>query len=140
MLELINPGLWFIANLLVGYITIVVMSFTLAYYFMFDPNATTGGKLIFRFFVSLDGLVLLASVRVFLDPIPDRNWWEIPEHIDVFRPLVLCVIYGYVAFTITSLSVFLVIRKLAPHKVRKANDQPLLKVRSDTSEITTIDD
>lgn len=137
-LQTINTIAYVLSNLLVAYIATVVLVFVVLYYIWFDPRATTAGKFIFRFFFSLVGIIGLVFLGIFVDPSAGRNWSEVPPGIEPWRPILRLVVYGYVAFTITSLAVLLVLRKWKPHRLTTAKDHNLVKVRNDTTEIPII--
>lgn len=132
--ELYNTTAWVGANLLVAYIALTVPVFVIAYYMLFDPRATTGGKLIFRFFLSLVGIILLVFVGTYIDPTAGRDWWTLPPDVEWWRPTARLVGYGYVAFTITSLSVYLARRKWWPQNLKTAPEKDFVRPRSDTTE------
>ncbi len=137
--EVINPIAWVLANVVLAYTAFVLVVFVIMYYALFDPKATTGGQLIFRFMVSLVGVVGLIFLGIFIDPAPDREWFMYPvDYVDAWRPLVRLFVYGYVAFTATSLSVLLIKRKWFPHTLKIAPQQELVKPRHDTSEIPIV--
>lgn len=133
----INTFLWVGSNLLLAYVAAIIVIFVIGYYVLFDPTATTGGKMIFRFMLSLVGIIALIVFGVFVDPATDRAWMSYPEDVDVYRPFLRFAVYSYVAFTITSLAVLLVVRKWKPEWVKKASDLNLVKPRH-TSEIPVI--
>ena len=138
-IEVINPIAWVLSNVVLAYTAFVLVVFVIMYYALFDPKATTGGQLIFRFMVSLVGVVGLIFLGIFVDPAPDREWFIYPaDYVDAWRPLVRFVVYGYVAFTATSLSVLLIKRKWFPHMLRIAPSQELVKPRHETSEIPVV--
>lgn len=129
MMDVINTIAWIGANVLVAYISLAVVAFVVGYYVLFDPRATTAGKMIFRFMLSLVGVILLTFVGTFVDPSHNRSWFEYPDDVDIWRPIARIAIYGYVAYTITSLAVLLWIRKWKPHLVKKASDLNLVQPR-----------
>lgn len=129
----INPTAWVFGNLLVAYDSVAILMFTVSYFVWFDPRATTGGKLIFRFFVSLLGVITLVFIGTFIDPAGDRIWLDLPSDVDLWRPVFRVIVYGYIGVTTTSLYVLLVIRKWRPSKTKAEPD--LVKVRRETSEI-----
>ena len=132
-LESINPFLWIVSNLALIYIGIALILFVVAYQVFFDPKATTGGKMIFRFALSLSLVVSVIYIGIFVDPrheYPgDTVWW---------RPAARLAAYGYVAYTITALIWFLWKRKFRPEKLDTAPDKLLVKPRHDTAEVPTI--
>lgn len=132
MLDTINAIAWVLSNALVAYIAVILMAFITCYYVLFDPSATTAGKMIFRFMLSLVGVIGLVVVGTFIDPTNARNWTHYPGDVAQWRPILRLVVYSFVAFTITSLSVSLVIRKWKPHLVKKASDLDLVIPRHDT--------
>lgn len=138
IIDAINSFLWVGANAMLGYSSVVLMLFLVAYYILFDPRATTGGKLIFQFILSLAGLILLNVISVFIDPSRDNRWYIYPDDVQPWRPIMRFLIYGFVAYAITSLAVLLALRKWWPQKLRKASDIALIKVRH-TSDIPIID-
>jgi hypothetical protein len=126
----INPALWIYSNLLVAYIAIVLVIFVVGYYALFDPGATTAGKFVFRFAVSLIGVIGLVFISLFIDPRAGREWWVWPGDILPWRPLVRAIAYTYVAYTVTGLVILLGLRKWKPHLLRTAPDRDLVKVRN----------
>lgn len=135
----INPALWIAANVVLAYVALALMVFVTMYYALFDPKATTGGRLIFRFMLSLIGVIGLVFVSIYIDPAPDSEWFNYPgDRVDFWRPIVRLGIYSYVAFTITSLAILLVRRKWFPRSIKTAPSQELVKVRHETSEIPIV--
>ena len=137
-LEWINPTFWVMANLTLIYSGVLLLSFTILYPTLFDPSATTGGKMIFRFSLSLSMVVAIIIVGIFIDPWHDIPWYEYPGDIIWWRPTILLGAYLYVAYTITSLVSFLWKRKVKPQTLKRAPDKELVKPRYDTDEIPTI--
>lgn len=125
----INSVAWIIGNLLVAYIAIGVVAFVVGYFILFDPGATAAGRLIFRFFVSLVGIIGLIFIGTYIDPAGDRDWNALPYDVEVWRPILRVFIYGYVSFSITTLAMLLAMRKWWPHRILKAGDRNLVKVR-----------
>lgn len=129
---------WVFGNVVLAYTAIALLAFLVAYYSIFDPSATTGGKLIFRFMLSLAGVIVLVFIGIFVDPSPDREWFIFPEDsVEWWRPILRLAIYGFVAYSISSLAWLLAVREWWPHKVKKASDINLVKVRH-TSEIPIV--
>jgi hypothetical protein len=126
--EPINSFSWITANLLQAYTAAVLLFFVVAYYFWYDPKATTAGRFVFRFMVSLLGVMALIYIGSWLDPAPGRRWNEYPGDVLWWRPILRLVVYTYVAFSITAISAVLVMRKFWPHKLKTA-DKETLKVR-----------
>lgn len=140
MLDVLNNITWIGANLFIAYIALVVILFVIMYYIFFDPKATTAGKMIFRFMMSLVGVIVLVFIGIFIDPSAGNGPFGNPSaHVDWWRPALRFVIYGYVAWTITSLAIALILRKWFPEKVKKKVDLDLVKVRHDTTEIPIIE-
>lgn len=137
-MDVVNSIAWVAANIMVAYIAIVVVLFVVMYYVFFDPRATTSGKMIFRFMLSLVGVIGLIFVSIFLDPPIDRGPFDLTEDVDWWRPVFRLVIYCYVAYSITTLAVALVLRKWFPNRVKKNADLDPVKPRNDTTEIPII--
>ena len=137
-LEWLNPTIWVIANLALIYIGVLLLAFTILYPTLFDPRATTGGKMIFRFALSLSLVVAIIVVGIFIDPRHDIPWYEYPGDTIWWRPIVRLGACLYVAYTITSLVTFLWKRKFYPQKLKRTPDKELVKPRHDTAEVPTI--
>lgn len=137
-LEPINAFAWGFSNVVVIYITIVLVLFTVGYYILFDPKATTAGKFVWRFALSLVGFIGLTVVRFSVSHIEGDNWFLVPNDLPVWYPLLRLTIYGYVAFTITSLAILLGVRKWKPEWIKIAPDKDVLKTRHDTQEHVVI--
>ena len=137
-LETLNPVIWVLANLVLAYVALALVIFVIMYYVLFDPKATTGGKLIFRFMLSLVGVMGLVFLGIYVDPSADRSPFEYPDDVELWRPALRLSIYSYVAFTITSLAILLIRRKWRPHSIKIAPPQDLVKVRHETSEIPIV--
>ena len=137
-LEWLNPTLWVIVNLTLIYSGVLLLAFTILYPTLFEPSATTGGKMIFRFALSSGMVVALIVVGIFIDPRNDIPWYEYPGDTIWWRPIVRLGAYLYVAYTITSLVIFLWKRKFYPQKLKRAPDKELVKPRHDTAEVPTI--
>ena len=122
---------------LLWYVTIALLIFVVGYYVFFDPRATTAGKQLFRFMVSLAGIFFLTAVGGFVRPL-FKNEDGSYTGFATFWAALAVLICLYVAFTITTLSVSLVMRKWFPSRVKKVSDLTLLKPRNDTNEIHVI--
>jgi hypothetical protein len=122
----INTAAWIIANLEVAYISIALIVFVFGYFILFDPNSTTGGSLIFKFTASLVGVIGLIFLSLFIDPSMGRKWFSYPGDVIWWRPLLRLLVYSFVAYTITGLTVLLAYRKFAPHKTHKRPDETTL--------------
>lgn len=137
IIDAVNGFLWVSANVLLAYSAIVLLIFMISYYILFDPRATTGGKLIFQFILSLSGLIVINLIGVFIDPSADNRWFLFPPDVEPWRPIMRFVVYAFIAYATTSLAVLLAMRKWWPHKLKKASDINLVKVRH-THEIPII--
>jgi hypothetical protein len=120
--EFINSLMMVAGRILVGYISFAIVVFVIAYYILFDPRATTAGKFIFRFMLSLVGVILLSFVGTFISPATSGYNRSIPPP-DVFSWITLLriIVYGYVAFAITSLAVLLAIYRWWPTRIKNKN-------------------
>jgi hypothetical protein len=127
--ESFNEFFWITANLLIAYNAIVLVVFVVLYYVFFDPRATTAGRFVFRFMLSLIGVIGLVVIGIFLDPSHDRKWYEDPGDILWWRPFARFVVYGYVAYSVTALAALVVIRKWWPEKIHTSKTRELLKTR-----------
>lgn len=121
---------WIAANLLLAYITGVLLLFVVMYYIWYDPRATTAGRFVFRFMVSLLGIMALVYIGSWLDPAPGRAWNEYPGDVLWWRPALRLIVYLYVAFSISALAVVLALRKFWPHKLTTA-EKKTLKTRTE---------
>ena len=139
MLDVINTIAWIGSNLVLAYIAIVVILFVIMYYVFFDPKATTAGKMIFKFMLSLVGILLLVYIGVFINPAGEGPFSGPSEYVEEWRPVLRLVVYSYVAWTVTSLALALVLRKWFPHKVKKKADLNLVKPRHDTRDIPIVE-
>lgn len=129
-LEELNVFSWVAANILIAYIAVVLVIFVIAYVVLFDPRATTAGRYIFRFFVSLVGVIGLIFISTFIDPAPHRVWDEHPDDVLWWRPLIRVAVYFYVAYTVTGLALLLALRKFKPQWLRTVHDRELVKPRN----------
>lgn len=130
-LQTFNAFAWVGANLLIGYIAVVLSIFAIAYYVLFDPRATTAGRFIFRFVLSLIGVIGLVFVGIFLDPHRGGSGFVYPGDILWWRPTARLLVYGYVAYSVTALVVLVVVRKWWPEKLHTVQTRDLLKARSE---------
>ena len=137
-IESLNPALWVVANIILAYVAAALLVFVVMYYALFDVKATTGGRLIFRFMLSLVGVIAIVFLGIYIDPSSDREWFIYPGDVDWWRPSMRLVVYSYLAFTITSLAVLLVHRKWFPDRLKTAPSGELVKVRHETSEIPVV--
>ncbi len=129
--EAFNSFLWVLSNFLVLYIGLMLVVFLTLYYALFDPRATTAGRFLYRFALSLLGVIALVFISLYLDPAPGRGVMEYPGDVFWWRPALRFVAYLGVAYTVTALNVLLVIRKYFPHMLRTAQDRELVKPRHD---------
>ena len=137
VLNVLNPIFWTIGNLALAYTSIALIVYLIVYFVIFDPWATTGGKLIFQFMVSLASVMALVFIGVYVDPLTDRSWFDLSPDVEWWRPALRLFIYGFVAYSITSLAWLLVMRKWFPHKLKKASDIILVETRH-TNEIPIV--
>jgi len=128
MIDAFNTFFWVGSNILVGYIAVVLVVFALAYPILFDPRATTAGKLILRFVTSLIGVMSLVAISVFIDPRAGGEWFMYPPAIADWRPIVRFAAYAYVSYAMTSLVVLLWYRKFRPQKIQTAPNETTIPV------------
>lgn len=124
-----NAIAWVMSNLLVAYIAAVLTLFVIGYFVLFDPGVTTAGKFVFRFALSLIGVIGLIAVSLFINPAEGRQWTEFPGDILWWRPTIRFVIYAYVAYTVTGLAILIGYRKWKPTRLRTALDYELVQTR-----------
>lgn len=115
-----NPVFWVLSNILIAYIAAMLVVFTVAYPVFFDPLATTAGKFVLLFALSLVGVIGLIFISLFIDPRNGIEWWQYPPDLFWWRPLLRLAVYVCVAFTITGLVVVLWLRKFRPHRLKTA--------------------
>lgn len=127
-----NSFAWIAANVLVIYISVALLVFVMVYSAIFDPKATTGGLLIFRFMVSLVGVVGLVFISIFLNPTDGRAWHAYPGDVYWWRPMLRMVAYAYVSYSTTKLISYLIKRKWFPHKLKKIAPEELVLTRDET--------
>jgi hypothetical protein len=125
----LNLFFWVGSNILIAYIAIALLLFVIAYPVLFDPGATTAGKLVLRFATSLIGVIGLVAISIFINPREGGAWFEYPGDVFWWRPGVRFAVYAYVAFSITSLVVLLWLRKFRPHLLHTAPDETTLPVK-----------
>lgn len=130
-LTTINSLAWIGSNILVAYISVLLVIFVVFYFIVFDPRATTAGKNIFRFITSLVGVIGLVFIGSYVDPVQGRAWNQFPGDVIFWRPILRFAVYGYVGYAVTSLVIVLIIRKWWPWKIRTALDLQLVKPRKD---------
>ncbi|PPI08243.1 hypothetical protein [Rathayibacter sp. AY1B8] len=115
-----NATFWILSNLLIAYIAAMLVIFGIAYPVFFDPLATTAGKFVLLFALSLIGVIGLVFIGLFIDPRNGVEWWQYPPDIYWWRPAVRLAVYTCVAFTITGLVVVLWLRKFRPQLLKTA--------------------
>lgn len=128
-LNAFNSLAWIGSNLLVLYVAVILVVFVVFYFILFDPRATTAGRFVYRFIVSLVGVIGLAFISSYVDPQTGRAWFQYPGDVIFWRPIVRFIVYAYVAYSVTALQVLIIIRKWWPHKLRTALDREILKTR-----------
>lgn len=126
----VNTFAWVSANVTIVYIAAVLLVFVFAYYILFDPKATTAGRYIFRFFMSLLAIIGLTYIGLFVDPQPERPAFAYPEGVAWWRPILRAIAYFYVAFAVTSLAGLLIVRKWFPEKLRTSRDRDMVQTRT----------
>ena len=135
--KVINTVAWVSGNVVLVYTALALLVFLASYYAIFDPSATTGGKLIFRFMLSLAGVILLVFIGIFVDPSPDREWFKSPDGtVEWWRPLLRLAASAFGAPSTTPPARPRAVRK-RPHRAKKASDINLVKVRH-TAEIPIV--
>lgn len=127
----INTIFWVSSNALVGYITAAVYVFLVAYYVMFNPQATTAGRLLFRLLFALGGVMTLVFVGVFVDNRPDEDWLTFPGDTLWWRPTLRILGYAFLAYAVTALISFMVKVRWFPHKLKTPRDKELLRLRQE---------
>ena len=130
-LDGINSIIWVASNLLVLYIGIALIVFVVGYYVLFDTKATTVGRFVFRFALSLIGVIALVYIGLFINPKAGQAWFTYSIDTVWWRPALRLIVYGYVAYSVTALAVLLGIRKWAPQRLRTALDRAIVKPRHD---------
>lgn len=138
VVNVLNSVMWVLGNLSLAYTSIALLAYLITYFIVFDPRATTGGKLIFQFMTSLVSVLALVFIGVYVDPPGDRSWFEVPSNIEVWRPALRLIVYGFVAYSVTSLAWLLVMRKWFPKRLKKASDIILIEPRRTTGDITIV--
>lgn len=138
ILNYINSLAWTTGNILTVYISVAIVIFVIGYYVLFDPGATTAGKYIFRFMVSLVGVSALIFVATFIDPITRGDPLALPQEADWWHPIFRFLVLAYVATNITSLAILLWFRKFRLNGPVAKKDPDLVKVRH-TQEIPIIE-
>ena len=125
----INAVLWVSSNALVGYITLAVYVFIIGYYALFNPRVTTAGRLLFNLLVSLTFVMTLVFIGVFIDNRPDEDWLSFRVDTLWWQPSLRIMGYGFLAYTVTAMIVFLVKVKWFPHLLKTSRDKELIRLR-----------
>lgn len=129
-LLVLNPIFWVGSNILIAYIAVMLVIFGAAYPVFFDPFATTAGKFVLLFALSLIGVITLVFISLFIDPQNGREWWQYPTDIYWWRPSLRFAVYLCTAITVTGLDVVLWLRKFRPHRLKTAPGEEIpVKVR-----------
>lgn len=139
VLHVLSTVLWVAGNLLIAYTCLALIIFVISYFILFDPQATTAGRIIFQFMVSLLGVILLVYIGIFINPSNQTSWLELHPNVEWWRPTFRFVIYAFVAYSTTSLMTLLVLRKWYPHRLSKASDLHLINPRTGTINIIRTD-
>ena len=127
----INTIFWVSSNALVGYITIALYVFLVAYFVMFNPRKTTAGRLLFRLLFALGGVMTLVFVSVFIDNRPDEDWLTFPGDTLWWRPTLRIFGYLFLAYAVTALISFMVKVRWFPHRLKTPRDKELLRLRQE---------
>lgn len=136
--NIINTVAWIATNVIIIYIGAALLIFTVGYYILFDVKATTAGRFIWRFALSLVGVIALVFIGIWVDPSSGRSWFQYPGDVVWWRPLVRLLVYVYVGFTITGLAVLLGIRKWSPGQIKITPLKNLVVPRTDTRDIPVL--
>lgn len=138
-LHFINIIAWQVSNGLITYISIALVIFVVGYYVLFDPKATTVGRYLFRFVLSLVLVIGLSIVTLYFGPssqnrVPgfepdDAFWW-----LQILR----LIVFSYVAYTVTGLAFLLGIRKFRPDLIKTMADHVMVQPRRSNTGPTDI--
>ncbi len=107
---------WVLGNLVALGIFFSAGTFAVLYPLLFNIRVTTVGPHIWRAILSVAGFGVLAVLGLFVDG--RVNWWEMPTDVAWWRPLLRLAIYGLIAYSFTSLSVVLIMRRFWPHRLK----------------------
>lgn len=122
-----NEVAWVMSNIILAGVCFSSILFVIAYTILFNPRATTAGLLVRRAVLSIAGMAFLFVLGIFVDG--RAEWYEYPEGIAPWRPVLRLAIYLFVAYSFTSLVVLLFQRKFAPHVLHTAPDEWTVKPR-----------
>lgn len=130
-LYLIDDISWVLSSVLIIYSSIILVVFVVFYYIVYDVKSTTAGKFIFRFVLSLIGVIALVFIGAFIDPAHGRSWTHYPGDVVYWRPILRVIIYAYVAFSASALVILLALRRWKPYLLRTALDRELVRTRKE---------
>lgn len=111
-----STGVWVLGNLVALGIFFSAAVFAVLYPILYNIRVTTVGPHIWRAILSVAGFGFLVVIGLFVDSRVD--WWQMPEDVAWWRPLLRLVIYGLIAYSFTSLSVVLIVRRFWPHRLK----------------------
>lgn len=131
----VNPVFWIFSNVLVAYISVVLLVFVVFYgtqfYWWKKPHIdrvtgartwtrNSSGVSIFTFVTSLLGVIALVAISLFINP--RQPWYEYPPDVFVWRPVLRAAVYLAVAIASTNLLVVAVKRWLSSAPVQAEVD------------------
>jgi hypothetical protein len=94
-----NDILWGISNALVFYVSFAIVIFTGFYGLFFKWWQRWAGVSVFIDRTAIVGVIALIFIGVFVDP--QRGFWEAPDDVLSWRPVVRVIVYASVAFAVT---------------------------------------
>jgi hypothetical protein len=112
----VNAAIWLVTNLVLFFGEIALTFYVLVYGLVFnwidlpDGEPNIGGRLIFNLTASLEGIVLLAVVQIFLVPPSGRSWYEAPVALAFWLPTARFLVYVWVVASITAMCATLIRR------------------------------
>lgn len=112
---------WVLGNVIAFLVFAAAAAFSILYPILFKVELTTGGKLIWRAILSTAGFGLLVVIGLFVDG--RSEWTEMPPNVIWWRPLSRLMVYGFIAFTFSSLVALLLRRRFWPKTVVTAPDE-----------------
>lgn len=113
-----NTFVWVLGNIIAFTVFIAALVFAVLYPILFDVNLTTAGRMIWRAILSVAGFGFLVVLGIFVDG--RAEWFEFPDSVAWWRPLVRLIIYGFIGYTFTSLVVLLLVRRFKPGILKTA--------------------
>ena len=128
----LDPIFWIVSNILVGYVTLMAIVFSVAYPIYFRPRATTVGRVVLMLMISLATVTAQQFIAVFVDPAIRNHgsFFGYPDGLYWWRSIVRFLSYAYVAYASTSLVHVLWLRKFRPERMTIAPDTSMpVKVR-----------